>query len=369
MDPMPLAGQLCRTREEAQSATRYPLTWVECAPCGLVQVLEDVDDRILFSAYNYASSSVPGLVRHFDEYATFLAARYGREPLRLLEIGCNDGVLLERLPPEWQLLGVDPSDVAGAAAARGYELLHAPFSSQLAADLPGAGRFDVVTGSNCLAHISDLLDVFRGVRALLRTGGEFILEIHDLGATADTGQWDTIYHEHKVEWSEQSLGACLAPLGFEPAFLQRLPLHGGLLRAGFRKLSAAAAPPAAARGRSYEALERAYRGRRDTPAYRELAHALRSGQRVSGYGASGRANVWLNQLPELQLSYIVDDSPLRNGKLLPCVATPVVAGQHFSREPTELCVITAWNFAADIRARYPGYTGRWRQSFGSAAPA
>jgi SAM-dependent methyltransferase len=369
MDPMPLAGQLCRTQEEAQSATRYPLTWVECTPCGLVQVLEDVDDRILFSAYNYASSTVPGLVRHFDDYAAFLVARYGREPLRLLEIGCNDGVLLKRLPREWRLLGVDPSDVAGAAPTPGYELLQAPFSSQLAADVPDAGHYDVVTGSNCLAHISDLLDVFRGVRALLRPGGEFILEVHDLAATADTGQWDTIYHEHKAEWSEQSLTACLAPLGFEPAFLQRLPLHGGLLRAGFRKRSSAAAPPMPARARSYETLQHAYRGRRETPTYRALDQALGAGQRVSAYGASGRANVWLNQLPELRLAYVVDDSPLRNGKFLPCVATPVVAGQHFSREPSELCVITAWNFAADIRAKYPGYRGHWLQSFGSAAPA
>jgi SAM-dependent methyltransferase len=369
MDPMPLAGQLCRTREESQSATRYPLTWVECAPCGLVQVLEDVDDRILFGAYNYASSSVPGLVRHFDDYAAFLLARYGREPLRLLEIGCNDGVLLERLPREWRLLGVDPSDVAGMAPARGYELLQAPFSSQLAVDLPDAGHFDVVTGSNCLAHISDLLDVFRGVRALLRPGGEFILEVHDLAATADTGQWDTIYHEHKAEWSEQSLTACLAPLGFEASFLQRLPLHGGLLRAGFRKLSSAATTPAAGRARSYGALQLAYRGRRDTPTYREIAQALSLGQRVSGYGASGRANVWLNQLPELQLSYVVDDSPLRHGKFLPCLATPVVPGQHFGQEPSELCVITAWNFAADIRAKYPSYRGRWLQSLGAAAPA
>src|SRR5450432_880174 len=64
MDPMPLAGQYSRSPEDARAARRYPLTWVECTRCGLVQILEDVSDRILFTAYNYASSTVPGLVRH-----------------------------------------------------------------------------------------------------------------------------------------------------------------------------------------------------------------------------------------------------------------------------------------------------------------
>src|SRR6185369_17737558 len=57
MDPMPLAGQFCVTGDEARTAARYPLTWVQCASCSLTQVLEDVDDGAMFGQYNYASSS------------------------------------------------------------------------------------------------------------------------------------------------------------------------------------------------------------------------------------------------------------------------------------------------------------------------
>jgi SAM-dependent methyltransferase len=348
--------------EEALGAPRYPLTWVECTQCGLVQVLEDVDDRVLFTEYNYASSTVPGLVRHFEGYATFLRERYGANPIRLLEIGCNDGVLLKQLPADWKLVGIDPSDVAAAARTDHYQLVQASFSGTLAPEIPDAGRFDVVTGSNCLAHISDLKDIFLGVRRLLRDGGEFILEVHDLAATADTGQWDTIYHEHKAEWSSESLTSCLASVGFEPSFLMRLPLHAGLLRAGFRKVARPSTPQWSAPRRSYEVLTRAYAGRRDTETYRLSHEALAKGRKVAGYGASGRANVWLNQLPELALSYVVDDSPLRNGKWLPCVATPVVNSHRFAEDPPDICVITAWNFAADIKAKYASYRGHWLQS-------
>ena len=252
MDPMPLAGQFCASREDALSASTYPLTWVRCAQCGLVQVLEDVHDKILFSTYNYSSSTVGGLVRHFEEYAEFLTNRFGRDQNpRLLEIGCNDGVLLNQLPDSWRLAGVDPSDVARRAAEyqSHYELLNASWSLNTARQSGLEGSMDVVTGSNCLAHISDLKETFKAAALALKPGGEFWLEVHDLASTLKGAQWDTIYHEHKVEWSEESLCRCLEPLGLKHVSTIELPLHGGLLRCGFRREEAGTLRFSGARGR------------------------------------------------------------------------------------------------------------------------
>ncbi len=312
MDPMPLAGRFCRSAEEARVEPIYPLTWIECGRCGLVQVLEDLDDALLYGQYNYGSSTVAGLVQHFEAYAAFLAARFGGGPVRLLEVGCNDGVLLSRLPRAWRLVGVDPSDVARLHRTDGYDLINLPFSDDLAGRIPGAGEFDVVTSSNSLAHISDLLDVFRGIHTVLRPGGEFIVEVHDLDATLRDGQWDTVYHEHKVEWSEDSLANCVLPLGFELLSVDRLPLHGGLLRVGFRKTVGHPIDRPMLRARpSFDQFVEAYLGRRQTPVYRTIRAQLNDGATLSAYGAAGRANVYLNQLPELRVEYIVDDSPIR----------------------------------------------------------
>ena len=48
MDPMPLAGQFCSDAREALEAHCLPLSWVLCHQCGLVQVVEDVDESTLF---------------------------------------------------------------------------------------------------------------------------------------------------------------------------------------------------------------------------------------------------------------------------------------------------------------------------------
>lgn len=365
MDPMPLAGEFSLTKGQAESAPLFPLTWLRCSMCSLVQVAEDIDDGALFSSYNYASSSVPVLVDHFESYADVLKKSYGRK-ISLLEIGCNDGVLLRRLPSEWTLLGVDPSDVsARASVGATYGIVNKPFSAALADTLASDRLYDVVTGSNCLAHISDLRDVFRGVARVLKDGGDFILEVHDLETILSGNQWDTIYHEHKAEWSVGALQRCLMPLGFQFIRVDRLPLHGGLLRAVFRRASDTTTTGGQApcnESFRFDGLREAYVSRRESATYAQISAANSSGRSVSAYGAAGRANVWLNQHPELHFEYIIDDAPLRKGKWMPRVAVPIIGSEAVLSRPTDLCVITAWTYAEPIKRKHPDYTGVWAQT-------
>jgi SAM-dependent methyltransferase len=365
MDPMPLAGQFCGSRSDALSAELYPLTWVQCRWCELVQVLEDVPDELLFSQYRYGSSSVPGLVRHFEEYAAFLVERFGKSGIRVVEIGANDGVLLARLPEAWRRTGIDPSDVARERRSGDYELLNAPFTLDLAGSFPERGKVDLVTSSNAMAHFTDLRGAIEAAHALLRPGGELILEVHDLAATLAGGQWDTVYHEHKVEWSEQSLSACLAETGFESTFTQRLPLHGGLLRCGFRSTSTRHPidRPSELDAGPFTALVDGYEQRRRTPLSVALAAAQADGRRLVAYGASGRANVWMNQMTDLRFEYVLDDSPLRMGRWLPQVAVPIHPSATLDEDQPDVCLVTAWNYAGDIRSKHPAFHGTWMQTF------
>jgi SAM-dependent methyltransferase len=369
MQPMPLAGVFCQSREEALAALVFPLSWLLCSNCELVQVREDISDSLLFSHYNYSSSTVPGLVRHFAAYAEFLAARpSGREKVSFLEIGCNDGVLLQKLPKAWRLVGVDPSDVAMRAAAAGvpYQLFNEPFSGDLVRKRKLEESFDVISGSNCLAHISDIKGVFEAAALALRVGGEFWIEVHDLAALLRALQWDTIYHEHKVEWSEQSLKKCLMPLGFSHVETFRTPMHGGALRIGFRKESKLnlIQLPSTQVEHELQNLQVAYNGRYDTVVVRRLLEAKKLGKCIAAYGASGRANVYLNQLPELDFDYIVDDAPLRVNKFIPRVATPIVSPNWLTERPPEECLITAWNCQEDIIRKNSGHVGVWSTAFG-----
>jgi SAM-dependent methyltransferase len=367
MEPMPLAGQFCNTYEAALVAKRYPLTWVQCDACRLVQVAEDIPSSELFEVYNYSSSSVTPLVRHFTEYAKMLEANYGRDAVvNFLEIGCNDGVLLKQLSPNWSILGVDPSDVAAKASVNeGFPLANKCFTTEFVIEQKLVGAVDVITGSNCLAHISDLFDVFRACALALRKDGELWIEVHDLDALLKANQWDTIYHEHKVEWSRESLAACVCRHGFELRDIYRLSLHGGLLRARFRRCDVASKFPKVITNNKLhlETLQKSYNERHTSLAAQSLAGTTAAGGHIAAYGASGRANVYLNQMPFLKFAFIVDESPLRIGKFLPCVGTPIVDRAELVRSNAKKCLVTAWNYASEIRSKNRNFSGEWLTAF------
>ena len=342
MDPMPLAGAFAATAEEARAMPKYPLTWLLCHDCGLVNVAPDIPDDVIYRTYSYAASTVPGLVRHHAEFAKVLTERYPAH-IRFLEIGCNDGVLLNQLPKTWDRAGVDPSDVAWAKAEDAeYYLVGEPFHS----DLFAADTFDVITSSNAFAHFTGIADALDGVARCLKPGGEFWIEVHDLDATLRSGQWDTIYHEHKVEWTLEALVLNAWDRGLRHIADWRLPLHGGLLRVQFRKewTDSLQRP---VRRRDFIPLRLAYAERKAPPL---LAHS-------AAYGAAARATVYLNQMWPLPIDYVVDGSPLRAGKFVPGIGIPVLGPEVFDHDRPETTLITAWNHARDIRAKHPGYEG------------
>lgn len=356
MDPMPLAGAFASSRADACASEKLPLAWLQCGKCELVQVKEDVPDRMLYQRYCYASSTVPGLVRHFASYARFLGERFAGGARRVLEIGCNDGVLLTQLPASWEKVGVDPSDIAmRAQVGSAYDLINEPFGTHL-----GLRGYDLVVASNCLAHITQIEDAIEAAAQALVPGGEFWVEVHDLDATLQTGQWDTIYHEHKAEYSIRSLCRVVMPHGFSLIAVERLPLHGGLLRVGFTRGGCGTRVDAPRP--SFGLLRETYRLRRQTEVYSKLRSAASQRRPILAYGASGRATVWFNQLPELEFAAVVDDSSARAGKYVPGVGWPIVPWDE--RPPTETCVITAWNYADDIR-RKREYSGQWLQTWGT----
>lgn len=106
--PQPLAGSYPLEQEAVRHAKRYPLDLTECVDCGLWQVTNLPPIEEVFHAdYHYSSSTVPDLVRHFESYADFLTQRLP-EKAKILEFGCNDGILLEQLRDRGYIcVGVD----------------------------------------------------------------------------------------------------------------------------------------------------------------------------------------------------------------------------------------------------------------------
>ena len=87
-----------------------------------------------------------------------------------------------------------------------------------------------------------------------------------------------------------------------------------------------------------------------------LNKADKKGLTISGYGAPAKATTLLYELDlHHHISYIVDDSPLKQGTYTPGAHIPVVGSNVMKVDPTDYMVILAWNFAEPIMANNKMY--------------
>ena len=75
---------------------KYPQQLYFCENCYLLQIINKVDTKILFKDYFYFSSTISTLRNHFKKYAEEVTKEFLKpENSTVLEIGCNDGILLK----------------------------------------------------------------------------------------------------------------------------------------------------------------------------------------------------------------------------------------------------------------------------------
>ena len=132
---VPLAGYF-PTQDELDNESKYPLSLLVCNDCKLVQTDSFIEPQILFEDYRYISSV--GLSKHFENVAKSLDEKYDvsglsmRRRLSILEIGCNDGVLLEPLfKLGANVEGVDPAkNIVKLAKDKGLKVYEEYFNDE-----------------------------------------------------------------------------------------------------------------------------------------------------------------------------------------------------------------------------------------------
>jgi len=345
-----LAGGFLKP-DQFENEKKYPLKLYFCEHCYAVEVGEKIDPDILFKDYFYHSSEISSLNEHFKNYAKQLM--YDYNPESVLEIGCNDGVMLRHFNIE-RKIGVDPS-----SAARGVEnVINGPFTEKLSNNL---GKFDVIVANNVLAHIQDIHDVIRGVKNCMKNDSVFVFELHSLEDMLDKTQYDWVYHEHLYYYSFLSLESFLSKYGIRIFDVKNLENHAG----SRRYYACIDGRPATEIVHDIREIEK-YEGldKLDTfNKFRLRAEAQRDelmailnfikdkGERVVGYGACGRANTMIQYcgITKDHMEYIVDDAPKKEGFFTPASHFEIRSYQDDNRP--HYFLVFCWSFYNDISSK------------------
>lgn len=333
---------------------RYPLGLLRCMRCDLVQISEVVPDSEIWDAdYAFYSSTSPMLRAHHLDYAEWLWATYPdlMKSGTLVEIGCNDGSLLQHLTspcsavgqPQRPTVGIDPASGPTEVARDsewahryGAEIITRPFGVAAARDLVDAfGLAAVVVANNVAAHVADLDDFIGGIRTLLDPDGVAIIEVQYLPDLLLGNDVTMVYHEHRYFYRVFTLDDVLRRRGLAITKVWHNDMQGGTLRVEIRPHGTThpfeAAPWPRAIGDAETWSTRAVadlQGRANR--VRDRLRALlddeaRQARTVVGYGASAKAVTlanWLD-LSTTDVRAWADTTPAKIGRYLPGTNIPI----------------------------------------------
>lgn len=360
---VPLANSFIDREDRNTPEPTFELGIQFCPTCAIVQLPRTVDPEILFRHYLYTPSASTTWTDHCEELATWLRDEVHDPTAFVVEPASNDGCLLKAIR-RWtpNVLGVEPArNIAEQASRDGIPTVCEFFSEATAREIrAGHGPARVVIGTNVLGHVPDILDFVRGAAAILDEHGIFVVEAPYLRDLVEGVAYDTIYHEHVSYLSVTALSRVYALAGLVLSHVERTPTHGGSIRFVGRPRGADADPSV---GRFLaEEEELGYSdgsaltdfAERVDGLRRQLAETIRAevaaGRSVAAYGATAKGNTLLTtcQIAPGAIRYIVDRSPLKQGRLAPGSHVPVVGPERLERDPVDVLLILAWNIADEV---------------------
>jgi len=336
---------------------KYPLNIKYCNTCGLVQTGYIINSKKLFEDYRYSSSI--GLSDHFRLTAQTYKEKFSlNEKAKILEIGSNDGVLLEPLMDLGiDCLGFDPSiNISLIAKKRGCNVIVDYFNEQTCKKYLNEKTYDIVCANNCFAHIEDLHSVLKGVSYCLKNDGYFVIEVHYLKNLVDEIQYDFIYHEHLYYYSLISLSFLFKLHGFSIIDFEKIPTHGGSIRVYCSR------DKQEVQRQVCDQMEKEYYcGLNRLDYFYRFSNAIKNhvqefknvilqtrqkGMSIAGYGASGRGNMLMNicKIGSEEVSFMVDESPERYGRFMGGVNIPIFNPEHLKTNHVDYMLILAWNY-------------------------
>ncbi len=357
------------TRKDLASPEKYyPLKIKVCDQCWLVQTEDYAQAVELFSPdYAYFSSTSTGWLAHAARYAEKVTQQLQlTQDSLVIEVASNDGYLLKNfLAAGIPCLGIEPTASTAAAAENlGIPVMREFFGEKLGKQLAAMGKLaDLIAGNNVYAHVPDINDFTRGMKAALKPGGSITLEFPHLMQLIEHTQFDTVYHEHFSYLSLYAVDRIFKTAGLRVWDVEELPTHGGSLRIyGCHSEDVRQTSPAvsallveeARRGLQTLATYQHFQARADRVKDDLLAFLIeqkRAGKKVAAYGAAAKGNTLLNYAgvkPDL-LPFVGDAAAAKQGKFMPGSHIPILPPAALSEYRPDYLVILPWNIAAEVR--------------------
>lgn len=362
----------------------FPLNLMKCTnlDCEHCQLNCIVDENVLYSDYSYVTGDSPSNVKYFGKLVSYIEKTIvlDKENCQILDIGSNDGTTLSFFKEAGfkNLLGIDPAEnIVELANMRGITTICEFFNETTSNKIKRINRgisFDLITCYNCFAHTANVVSILCGVKNILSPNGVFIFEVNNLIDILSFGSLDHFYLEHLQQYHTKAIVNLCQRNGMKVVKIDNISNQGGSLRVFV--MHELGDPEVAFLCFNKEIIEQDniqlnlnecedldFKIEEAKEKVEEVKLQLKKllskikNRKMAIYGAPAKLTtlVKLLDLDLAQFDYVVDDSPIKQGKYLPGSSLPIVSKERWlsPENHPDFTLIAAWNMKVQIMEDNP----------------
>lgn len=228
----PLCDDLKLSGSSSECA-KYPINILLCDTCMTAHQEFQIDKKLLFHKdYHYRAKLTKDVLNGMEELVSHVkTVRGSLDGAKVLDIGCNDGSLLDFFAAEKAItFGIEPTQAIKDCSSN-HKTINAFFDKNVVDQFSNLhGKPDVICFTNVFAHISDLNGLIDNLSSLITDKTLLVIENHYLGSVVESFQFDTFYHEHPRTYSLSSFLFIADKLGMQVADYSFPKRYGGNVR-------------------------------------------------------------------------------------------------------------------------------------------
>lgn len=376
--PMPIANGFL-LKKDVVKEYKFVLQTGFCNNCKMVQLIEQPKrEKMFHKNYSFFSSTSNYMIVHFNKYYRELKGlKKLNENSFVLEIGCNDGILLQNFKnSNIPCLGIEPSkNVAKHAISKNLDVIIDFFDEKIASKiLKKYKKTDLILSANVMCHIPYIHSIFKGVKKLLNDQGLFIFEDPYIGDVIKKTSFDQIYDEHVFLFSAHSIKFVANMHGLELVNLKKLPTHGGSMRYYIGKKNKHKISNKVSKILTFEkefglnSIKTYLKFEDKVNKIKDnlillLKNLKKNNKKVVAYGATSKSTTVTNYfgIDKGLVECIFDNTPIKQNKLSPGKHIPVKNYKNFRSSNPDFVLLFAWNHAREIFEKEKKYmkNKRW----------
>lgn len=225
-----------------EKTQEFPIDILFCSNCNTAHQGFQVPKSVLFpETYHYRSRLTKDVLAGMQDLADqVIRLRGSVNQIKVLDIGCNDGSLLNIFRDFGSVtIGVEPTSAANDCDKEKHLIYRDYFTPELAQEIRDThGFMDVITFTNVFAHIEELPRLLTSINTLMKDSTLLVIENHYLGSILDGSQFDTFYHEHPRTYSLNSFKYVADALKVKIVSVEFPSRYGGNIRVALSRTKA-----------------------------------------------------------------------------------------------------------------------------------